>query len=939
LVIPGGALGWPLLLPGLGFYAVPVGVFTFLFTDIEGSTALLQRLGGDVYAGLLAGHHELIRSALAAHGGEELNTAGDGFFAGFSSPRACVAAALDMQLALGGQAWPDGEQVRVRMGVHAGEAAETTAAGLVGLDVHRAARIAAVAHGGQVLVSETVAALVRDSLPPGAGLRDLGWHRLKDLGRPEQIFQLCAAGLQTEFAPLRSLGNPALPNNLPAQLAAFIGRDREIGEVRALVGSARLVTLTGAGGAGKTRLGLQVAAELLDGSGDGVWLAELAAVTDQEQVAAAIGGALRIPAQPGRPALDTLADALGPQDILVVLDNCEHLIGACAKTAEAILQRCPKVHLLVTSREPLGIAGETIYRVPSLSLPAAAESDPVAAAACDAVALFAARAAAQGAGLALDADSIPLVVSVCRRLDGMPLAIELAAARLRSMSLAELADRLDQRFRLLTGGSRTALERQQTLRAAVGWSYSLLNSAEQAVLGRLSVFAGSFDLAAAEAVGGSGDIDAVEVPGLLGSLVDKSLVVADPDGAALRYRLLETIRLFAAEQLADAGPEEAAAARAAHCAHYLALAEATAPHLVGPQQGRWYDRLDADQANLHRAAEHAAGEPDGTADVLRFFVALWRYWGARYRNEEAAGLVVPVLSRPEAGADPALFAEALVFASLLTTFTDMPTCLRLAEKADEVAGGLGDDRLLILSRTELCFAYLFAGQPERARPLGAEAVERARRLGDDQLLGESLAAYAEAVGVAVAGPLYAEAFACAERSGDLGAELTLHNNAGVDALEMGDIPGARAHMEAAIRAAEARGTPYPGQSVNLGWILRAEHDLDGARSALQDALRFGRRIGDKRSMAEAMDGLALLDGDLGDWHRAAMLHGAAQALNDQTGTPWDPLDARDRQESLDQAGAALGDEQFQRAYARGITLSFDQAISLALDEIPVPPST
>jgi predicted ATPase/class 3 adenylate cyclase len=937
LVVPGVALDWLLLLPGVGFYAVAVGMFTFLFTDIEGSTALLQRAGGDVYAQVLTDHHGLIRSALAAHGGTELNTLGDGFFAGFSSPRACVAAALDMQRALGSHGWPGGEQVRVRMGVHAGEA-EPTAAGLVGLDVHRAARIAAVAHGGQVLVSQAAAALADGFLPPGSGLRDLGWHRLKDLGRPEQIFQLCAAGLQTEFAPLRSLGNPALPNNLPAQLATFIGRDREIGEVRALVGSARLVTLTGAGGAGKTRLGLRVAAELLDGSGDGVWLAELAAVTDDDAVAAAIGGALGIPAQPGRPALDTVADALGPQDMLIVLDNCEHLIGACAKTAEAILRRCPKVHLLATSREPLGIGGEMIYRVPSLSLPGPGDSDEAAvAAACDAVALFAARAREQGASLALDADTVALVVSVCRRLDAMPLAIELAAARLRSMSLADLAGRLDQRFRLLTGGSRTALERQQTLRAAVDWSYSLLTAPEQAVLGRLSVFAGSFDLAAAEAVAGSGAIDALEVAGLLGSLVDKSLVVADPDGAGLRYRLLETIRLFAAERLAETGREQAAAA--AHCAHYLAIAEAAAPHLEGRQQGSWLGRLDADQANLRRAAEHAAGEPDGTARVLRFGVALWRYWGARSQNKEAAGLLVPVLSRPEAAADPALFAEALVVAATYTMFTDMPASLQLAEKADEVADALGDDRLLILSRGILCFAYGYAGQPERARPLGAEAVQRARQLGDDMLLSMSLGIYATAFDAATSGPLFAEAFACAERSGDLDTEQALHNNAGVAALEMGDIPAARAHMETAIRAAEALGTPHPLQSVNLGIILRAEHDLDGARSTLQEALRVGRRIGDKRSMAEAMGGLACLDGDLGDWHRAAMLHGAAQALLDQTGVPWDTFDARYRQESLDQAGAALGDEQFQRACARGTALSFDQAISLALDEIPIPPST
>jgi hypothetical protein len=378
--------------------------------------------------------------------------------------------------------------------------------------------------------------------------------------------------------------------------------------------------------------------------------------------------------------LEVLADALGPQDILIVLDNCEHLIAACAKTAETILQRCPKVHLIATSREPLGIGGETIYRVPSMSLPRPGDSGAIAAS-CDAVALFAARARAQGVSLALDADTIALVVSVCRRLDAMPLAVELAAARLRSMSPADLASRLDQRFRLLTGGSRTVLERQQTLRAAVDWSYLLLTTAEQVLLGRLSV--------------------------------------------------------FAAEKLVGAGPEEAAAARMAHSAHYLAVAETAAPHLAGPQQGSWFDRLEADQTNLRRAAEHAAGEPDGTAQVLRLGVALWRYWLWWSREEEAAGLLLPVLRRPEAAADPALFAEALIVTSDVTLFTDMPTGLQLAGEADAVASRLGDDRLLVLSRGTLAASYYFAGEPERGRPLGAESVERARQLGDDVLLGWS----------------------------------------------------------------------------------------------------------------------------------------------------------------------------------------------------------
>ena len=323
------------------------------------------------------------------------------------------------------------------------------------------------------------------------------------------------------------------------------------------------------------------------------------------------------------PVLEALLDALVPQDVLIVLDNCEHLIGACATTAEAILRRCPRVHLVATSREPLGIGGEVVYRVPSLSLPGPGDSGSSAIESSDAIALFTDRARTQGVGLSVDEETGPLVVSVCRRLDGMPLAIELAAARLRSMSLTELGDRLDQRFRLLTGGSRTALERQQTLRAAVGWSYSLLNNAEQVLLACLSVFAEGFGLDAAEAVCGSGDIDAAEVAGLLGSLVDKSLVVAAPAGASLRCRLLETIRLFAAERLVKAGDEEAAAVAAAHCAYFLAVAEAAAAHLTGAEQGRWLARLDADQANLRRAAQHAAGGPDGTALVLRLGVALF----------------------------------------------------------------------------------------------------------------------------------------------------------------------------------------------------------------------------------------------------------------------------------------------------------------------------
>jgi predicted ATPase/class 3 adenylate cyclase/DNA-binding CsgD family transcriptional regulator len=911
-------------------------MYTFLFTDIEGSTALLRRVGQCAYVQVLDDHLALIRSALAAHGGSEANTLGDGFFAAFSSARACVAAVLEMQQAIEARAWPAGEQVRARMGIHTGEAAQT-AAGLVGLDVHRAAQVAAVGHGGQVLVSETAAALVRDSLPPGAALTDLGVHRLKDLGRPEHVFQLHAAGLRVEFPPLRSLGSAALPNNLPAQLATFIGRGRELAEVRALVESSRLVTLTGAGGCGKTRLGLQVAAELLDGSGDGVWLVELGAVADQDAVAPGVAGALGIAGQPGRPVAETLLDALAPQDILIVLDNCEHLIDACAKTAELILRRCPRVHLLATSREPLGIAGETVYRVPSLSLPGPADPGAVSPESSDAVALFVDRARTQGVGLAAGEQTAELVVSVCRRLDGMPLAIELAAARLRSLSLASLHDRLDQRFRLLTGGSRTALERQQTLRATVEWSYSLLTGAEQLLLRRLPVFPESFDLDAAEAVCGFGDLDALDVAGLLGSLADKSLVLAEPAGGTLRYRLLETIRQFAAERLAEAGQDEAAALAAAHCAHFLGVAEAAAPHLTGPDQGRWLARLDAEQANLRRAAGHAAGDPEGTARVLRFGVALRRYWLGRSRDEEARGLLVPALQRPEAQADPGLFAAALVSATIAAHAVSSGTARQLGDQAVEVARRLGDERLLIESLAVSCDAYFFAGEPETGRPLGQEAVERARRLGDDVRLGESLMEYllySDLIDPARYRQLFAEAIACTRRSGDQLMSYYLYNDAGLRALRAGDVPAARAHLDAAAQAMRVIGESHH-VSVNLGWVLCQEGDPDGARSMFGAGLRVSRRNGDHAGIAYAILGLACLAADRDDWHQAGVLHGVAQAFLDRAGEPWEELEARYRQGSLDDVRARLGD-QFDRAYAEGMALSVDAALDLARGQLTAP---
>jgi predicted ATPase/class 3 adenylate cyclase len=912
-----------------------VETFTFLFTDIEGSTALLRRIGQDAYAQVLDDHHSLIRSALAAHDGREVKTMGDGFFAVFSSPSACVAAVLEMQRVLEAHDWPAGERVRVRMGVHTGEASQTAATGLMGLDVHRAARVGALGYGGQILLSETAAALVRDRLPPGAALADLGLHRLKDLGRPEEIFQLGARGLQDEFPPLRSLGNPALPNNLPTQLATFIGRERELADVRALAETSRLVTLTGAGGSGKTRLSLQVAAELLDGAGDGVWLVELAPVAEEDEVAPSIAAALTIVGQPGRPILETLADTLAPQNVLIVLDNCEHLIGACAKAADAILRRCPRVHVIATSREPLGIGGEVIYRVPSLSLPGPdGDSAPGSATpgASDAVALLVQRARDSGVTLPSDEQTGSLLVSVCRRLDGMPLAIELAAARLRSMSLSDLRDRLDQRFRLLTGGSRTAMERQRTLQAMVDWSYSLLNTAEQLLLQRLSVFPETFDLAAAEAVCGFGDIEVVEVADLLGSLADKSLVVAEPAGTAVRYRLLETIRQFAVERLIETGEDQIAALADAHCEHFLQVAEAATPQLHGPDQGTWFARLDADQLNLWRAAEYAARSPDGVAKVLRFGFALRRYWGGRPREAEALELLRSVLQRPEASADPALFAAGLVSATFFAHTNDGAAAQHFGDRALQLARQLGDDQLLIEALGAQCSTCYFLGRFKEGFALGQEAVARARQLGDDVFLGAALMSWlmtSYVVDPALSGQLFAEAIACTSRSGDQLIAYHLHNNAGVRALLTGDMPAARAHLEQAAQGSHTLGEDQSVVFINLGWVLRAENDPGASRAMFETVLRIARRTGQRYVLAYAGLGLACLAADLGDWHRAAVLHGAAQAFLDRIGDRWQEPEHDYRRDNVSKIRAQLGDDSFELAFAEGMTLGFDEVVDVA----------
>ena len=493
--------------------------------------------------------------------------------------------------------WPEPVRIRVRMALHTG-AAEVRDNDYFGQPLNRVARVLAAGHGGQVLLSLATRELVQDRLPAGLALRDLGERRLKDLIRPERIYQLVASDLPAEFPPLKTLD--ARAHNLPIQLTSFVGREQEMQDVKGLLGASRLVTLIGSGGAGKTRLGLQVSADLIDDFADGVWLVELAPLTDPRLVPQTMATVLGIKEQPGAAITDTLTKELRNKELLLILDNCEHLVDASARLCQSLLAICAGVHLLVTSRETLRVPGETTYRVPSLPTPDPKTTPSVASLTqYAAVRLFIDRAVAVRPEFVVSNANAPALASICHRLDGIPLALELAAARVRSLSVDDIDRRLDQRFRLLIGGSRTALPRQQTLRALIDWSYELLDASERALFGRLSVFAGGWALEAAVHVCGGEGVDASEIADLLTSLADKSLVVVEPAGTSVRYGLLETVRQYARDRLQERGEEARWQAR--HLACFLALAEEAAPQLMGADQQAWLERLDREIDNLRLA--------------------------------------------------------------------------------------------------------------------------------------------------------------------------------------------------------------------------------------------------------------------------------------------------------------------------------------------------
>ena len=929
---------------------LPNGTVTFLFTDIEGSTPLWER-EPERMAPALAQQNTIVRQAIEVQRGHVFKVIGDAFQAAFAAPAEAVAAALAAQRALEAADWPTSAPLRVRMGLHTGPAELAGAEYAVAHTLNRVARIMSAAHGGQVVLSAEVAGLLHGDLPPDSGLRDLGQHRMKGMIQREHLFQLLAPGLPAGFPPLATLD--ATPNNLPVQLTTFIGREQEIAHLvrliqpapaaeRARGDEARLVTLTGPGGTGKTRLSLQVGARVLEPFSDGVWLVELAPLADPGLVPQSVAAALGLREQPGRPQVDALADYLRAKHLLLILDNCEHLIGACAETADHLLRAAPRVKILASSREALGIAGETTFRVPSLPAPAAEGGLSLAALGqYESVRLFVARAQAALPEFAVTQQNMLAVAQVCRRLDGIPLALELAAARVKLLRVDQIAARLDDSFRLLTGGSRTALPRQQTLRALIDWSYALLTEPERALLRRLAVFAGGWTLEAAEAAGGDGD-----VLDLLSRLVDKSLVVAErAPGDETRYRLLETIRQYAREKLFDA-PGEAAAARAAHLAYYLALAEAAEPRVFGPDEREWGDRLVAELDNLRATLEWALDREPETA--LRLAGALvWFWWQNGNTRETHAWLLqvwagLPGLPEPrdDAHRRRRRVAQAKVAYGLAQCQIDWGDNAGARQKlyeSAELLRGQGEEGWQAFVLAVLALDEVINGHAPAAAAAAADSLALARAARDPWALAFSLHWLAEYAAMAhgdlaAAQAGMAESVRVWQRMGSVwGAALTQMIWAGIANLA-GDTARARQLVTACLPVFEARHerSHVAMARSELAHIERHDGHPDEARALYQQTLAAWVELGKYGAAAHELECLAFLARAEGQGETAARLLGAAEAVRAAHTVPMNPDERPEYDREVAALRALLDANALARAREAGGALTLDQAVAYAL---------
>ncbi len=948
--------------------ALPTGILTFVFTDIEGSTRLWDE-HPDAMKQAHARHMGIITSSVESHNGVVVRSRGEGdsTFAVFTHAPDAVRAVVAFQKELESEPWPEGVRLKVRVAMHTGSG-EITGRDYNSTDVNRCARLRGIGAGGQILLTRATFDGVRDNLPDGVTLKDLGCHRLKDLKRAEQVFQVSHADLPDEFPPLRSLDS--FPNNLPRQVTSFIGRDKEMEEVKRLLTASPLVTIQGAGGCGKTRLSIQVAANILDQFPDGAWVVELAPISDPALVPQVAANALGVREEPKKPLIDTLCSYLESRTLLLVIDNCEHLIDASARLAEAILQDCPGVKIIATSRERLRIAGENAWRLPSLAVPASG-GHPLARTNTastvekfDAVRLFVERAQTVAPSFSVSTQNAADVTQICRRLDGIPLAIELAAARVNVLTVDQIAQRLDDRFSLLTTGHRTALPRQQTLTALIDWSYDLLSNDERTLLARLSVFAGGWTLEAAERVCGSDELlELVNIGGptqyssaqplqdsqvrrglpsrqsskprrrferlrrsegvrwseglegferlghsildLLTQLVDKSLVVAEEheDGVG-RYRLLETLRQYGRVKLDKSG--ETDATRARHTAYYLSVVEEAEPNLVGPEQVAWFEKLETEHDNLRAALEFCskveADQPGQVADVgLRLAGSLSRFWFVR-----------------------GYFVEGREW---ISTFLN-----------------LADGRTRERGRALTGFGRLALNQWDRdaARSSLEEALSIQEELGD----GSGAATSLLCLGVLSAeAEDYHKADDLFERSLSLNRELGDHRGASMALINLANTAifqkrWARARTlldESLAVSTEISDTHGIATSLNnLGHVASMQEDFSSAHAYFMSSLALCKDLGFKAGIADCTEELAKLAAKQSLPHRASLLFAAADNLREELNLPLPPGERQVCDEHLAVVRTLMDDKEFEQAWSEGQALTLDQAVAYALDDAGTP---
>jgi predicted ATPase/class 3 adenylate cyclase len=870
---------------------LPTGNVTFLFTDIEGSTRLLRDLGDD-YRAVQDDHMRLMREAIAEGGGTEIRTEGDAFFVVFPTATGAIRAAVAAQRAFATHEWSHGRPLRTRMGMHTGEG-RLGGDDYLGIDVNRAARISAAGHGGQVLVSEATRALVGEALPEGVSLLDLGEHRLKDFDTPQRIHQVVIDELPADFPPLKSLD---IPTNLPAELTSFVGRERELEEVRRLLDSGRLLTLTGPGGSGKTRLALRAASDVLHRFRDGVFFVDLASVTEPHLVPSVIASALGTGERGRMPVMETLQIELRDRTMLLVLDNFEQVIEASSDVA-ALLGAARRLAFLVTSRGPLRIRGEREFPVPPLGLPRLnGPPRPDDLVHYEAPALFVERATAIDPSFTLTQEIASAVVEICRRLDGLPLAIELAASRLRLLTPTAILERLDRALHLLAAGSRDLPARQRTLRGAIGWSYDLLSPPLAALFRRVCVFAGGFTLAAVAPVcQPEEDLD-VETMESLEALLDSGLVRRRPvmEGD-VRFETLQTIHEFGVERLEELN--EGAAVRRRHAQYFLELAVAAAPKLRGPELERTLGLLVLEHDNLRAAVAWAIANDD--ADVgLRLIWSLWRFWHLHGDLSPGRRWAEQALALPSAAGRTAERGRAMLAAGSLAYWQlDISAVAAMYAEALAILQEVGDRPGIAEATYNMAYVPSLQNKPAEAAEMFRSSLAMFEELGDQRGAADSL------FGLSIVTRL------------------------------QGDFGTARATAEEAMRLHEGRGDMFGvhGDRYVLGRAAAEMGDLDTARQRDLQTLEMGERMGYPTGVALSFDELADVAIAAGLPRRAMRLTGASDAIKEVVGgeAPPELIHLPDPREG---ARRVLSEEEIRSAWEEGRNMTREEAMAYARED-------